>query len=124
MLYFPHLDGGLMKNIILICGLLVSGFSFGAVNSESNNVDSWNEQREFCESFTEVAESMMKARQRGVSLKDMYTTLAVLDAESRDVYEGILKAVYTVEMMDTDYDSEVVVLEFSNGFFETCMGLK
>lgn len=113
-----------MKKLILICGLLASSLSFGATNSKSKSVDSWNEQRELCESFTEVAEKVMQARQRGVSLKDMYATLTVFDMQSREVYEEIVKAAYSVEMMDTDYDSAVVVLEFSNGFFESCMQLK
>jgi|SRR5690606_7128399 len=113
-----------MKKLILICGLLVSSFGFGAVSLESSSADAWDKQREICESFTEVAEGIMKARQRGVSLKDMYAALTVLDVENRIIYENIVKAAYGVEMMNTDYDSAVVVLEFSNGFFETCMDLK
>ena len=108
-----------MKTLILICGLLASSLLF----AKSAPIDKWEEKRNLCDNVSEAAESIMKARQRGVSMKDMYSYLQVLDSETRPIFESFIKAAYNVQIADTEYESAMLTLEFSNGAFEGCMEL-
>lgn len=108
-----------MKKLILICGLLASSLVF----AKSAPTDKWEEKRKHCDKFSETAEIIMKARQRGVSMKDMYSHLKEVDSEARPIFESFIKAAYKVQIADTEYESEMLTLEFSNGAFEGCMEL-
>lgn len=102
----------------MICGLLASGLSFAA---KPNNTTTWQERKQSCEGGAEIAETVMAARQRGVSIRDIYTIMSTLDQENRTIFEIFVNSAYDVPMASTNEEARMVVLEFSDQFFKACM---
>lgn len=106
-----------MRNIILVCSLLISCLSFAA---KPNNA-TWEKKKQTCEGGAEIAETVMAARQRGVSIRDIYTIMSTLDQENRTIFEIFVNSAYDVPMASTNEEARMVVLEFSDQFFKACM---
>lgn len=107
-----------MKKLIIICGLLISSGSMAA-RSENNNA--WQQKKQICEGGAEIAETVMSARQRGVSIREIYTLMSTLDEDTRSLFEIFVNSAYDVPMASTKEDAELIVLEFSDQFFKACM---
>lgn len=110
-----------MRRILLILGLLLSIHSYGAVNPKQNNTDGWEKRRELCNGGAEIAETVMDARQRGVSIRDIYSALSMVDEESRDTLEVFVVSAYEVPIANSSSEAKVITLEFVNQFFKACM---
>lgn len=107
-----------MKKLILICGLLASGLSFAA---KPNNTTTWQERKQSCEGGAVIAETVMAARQRGVSIREIYTLMSTFDKETRTIFEIFVNNAYDVPLAPTKGDADIAVLEFSDQFFKECM---
>ena len=107
-----------MKKLILICGLLAFSVATSAAPSKQS---AWQQQKNVCEGWAEVAEVVMSARQRGVSIREIYTHMSTLDEETRTLFEIFLSHAYDVPIASTKEDAQLAVLEFSDQFFKSCM---
>lgn len=107
-----------MRKLILLCGLLVTGLCFAAKPSSTNE---WQKEVQRCEGGAEIAETIMAARQRGVSIREIYKILASLDEGNRAIFEIFVNSAYSVPMVPTEEEAKMVVLDFSDQFFKACM---
>ncbi|MDM1757579.1 hypothetical protein HX127_08335 [Acinetobacter sp. 256-1] len=107
-----------MKKLILICGLLAFSLTTTAAPSKQS---AWQQQKNECEGWAEVAEIVMSARQRGVSIREIYTNMSTLDEETRTLFEMFLSLAYDVPIAPTKEGAQLAVLEFSDQFFKVCM---
>lgn len=123
MLYFPHWGGGFMNKILLILGLFFSIYSYGANAPSKSKTDDLEKSRDLCTGGAEIARTIMVARQKGVSLAEIYNALGLVDKETREMLEIFVVNAYDVPIADSPEDSKIISLEFANGFFKECMGI-
>lgn len=107
-----------MKKLIFICGLIFSSTAFSA---PKNTTSTWQQQKDMCEAGAEVAENVMSARQRGVSIREIYTLMSTLDETTRSLFEIFVTHAYDVPIAQTKEEAQLAVLEFSDQFFKGCM---
>ncbi|MFX9324876.1 hypothetical protein ABTP01_16480 [Acinetobacter baumannii] len=78
--------------------------------------------RQTCIDLGDVAKSAMQARQRGVSIQDMYKTLEGQDEKYRVIIELIINDAFGVKLAQNKSEVDSIVSEFSNQIFRGCMG--
>lgn len=110
-----------MKKLIFICGLIFSSTAFSAAK---NTTSTWQQQKNKCEAAAEVAEVVMSARQRGVSIREIYTVMSTMDKETREFYEIFVSHAYDVPIAQTKEEAQLATLEFSDQLFKACMEIK
>ncbi len=98
-----------MKRLLLGTLLLAAVMPAAAVNADDVNAKT-------CKTYSELATSIMKLRQRGLPMMDVYEA-----ANGDDTIEGMVKLAYEQPLMSSPEMKESLVTEFGNGAFRGCV---
>ena len=107
-----------MKKLILIFAMFAASHSFAAKDGSGLT---WVELKQTCEDGAQMAQTVMEARQRGVSIREIYKAMDTLDKDSRSIFEIFVNSAYDLPIVENNIQSKIAVQEYSDQFFKACM---
>ena len=78
-------------------------------------------QQKNCEAFAQFGESAMKARQRGVSIVEMYKVIEQEKEPAKKIMETIINETFDYPVFKSLDYADVIAKEYANQFYKVCI---
>lgn len=91
----------------------------------SGSIFAQNTQDEFCNTANSVAEIVMKQRQNGVAMADIYATTSDVKPQlAKDFIRAVIKDAYKKPRFNSPEYKQKAITDFKNEIFLSCLSQK